>query len=128
MMHKINYLVASGIFGMVVTPDALAQVTLINTFEVPEQRLDETIHAWEVARDFLSTQPGFIETALHRSRDENAKYQIINIAIWNSEADFFTATSKMRSEKVMPLVDGLKFQPALYDVIRHDFAEPERSE
>ena len=39
-------------------------VTLINSFEVPADQAERFIAAWEVSRDFLQSQPGYIETAL----------------------------------------------------------------
>lgn len=42
-------------------------LTLINAFEVPADEADRFIAAWEKARDYLATQPGYIDTALHQA-------------------------------------------------------------
>lgn len=104
------------------TPVARADVTLINVFEVPEGKLDETMKAWEAARDFLSEQPGYVSTALHQSLDERARFQLINVAIWKSAADFRAATTNMRDQGVFPRIEGLGVTPALYEVVEEDKA------
>ena len=99
---------------------ASAEVTLINAFEVPEGQLDETIEAWEAARDFLSAEPGYVSTALHQAMKPDATFQLINVAIWESPEAFMAATARMRELKIMPPIDGLRYHPALYTVIRTD--------
>ena len=120
MTSLIRHTLAAGLFCAATTLSAHADVTLINVFNVPEGQVEETIEAWEVARDYLSQQPGYIETALHRSLHDDERFQLINIASWRSEADFLAATTKMRELKVMPRIDGLEFDAALYSVVRQD--------
>jgi len=97
-----------------------AQVTLINVFEVPEGEIEESIAAWEAARDFLSEQPGYISTALHQSLEADARFQLVNIARWESESAFYEAIELMRSEQVFPQIEGLRTNAALYRVVRRD--------
>lgn len=96
-------------------------IILINPFNVPENKLEESIQFWEKARDFLSTQPGYVSTKLHSSIQENTEYQLINIAEWKTPVEFKAATTKMRAyfkkNKIRPPV-GLKATPALYSIIR----------
>lgn len=40
-------------------------VTLINAFEVSPEDANPFLAAWENVRDYLETQPGYIDTALH---------------------------------------------------------------
>jgi heme oxygenase (mycobilin-producing) len=42
-------------------------LTLINAFEVPSDEADRFIAAWEKTRDYLATQPGYVDTALHQA-------------------------------------------------------------
>ena len=42
-------------------------VVLINSFEVPATDAESFITAWEKVRDYLRTQPGYIDTMLHQS-------------------------------------------------------------
>jgi heme oxygenase (mycobilin-producing) len=41
-------------------------VTLINAFEVPSTQAGRLLAAWKAARDYLETQPGYVDTALTR--------------------------------------------------------------
>jgi len=95
-------------------------VTLINPFIVPEDRLDETLAMWEQARDFLQEQPGYISTALHQSLAPDAKYRLINVAVWQDSTSFMAATKKMQAESNLPRIDGVVPSPALYTVVRTD--------
>jgi len=42
------------------------EVILINAFEVPAEDAEAFIAAWEKTRDYLRTQPGYVDTALHQ--------------------------------------------------------------
>lgn len=100
--------------------DPGTDVTLINVFEVPEGALDEAIAMWTKSRDFLQTQPGYVSTALHQSIAPDAKFALINIAIWESAEAFEAATAAMRANGAAPQIDGLSFTPGLYTVVARD--------
>lgn len=93
-------------------------ILLINPFIVPADKLDETIIMWELARDYLQTQPGYISTALHQSLAPNATYRLINVAEWESADAFKAATAKMNAEADLPKVEGVVAAPDLYSIIR----------
>ena len=93
-------------------------VTLINPFEVPAGKLEESIKYWEICRYFLKEQPGYISTKLHQSLKDDATFQLINIAVWESPEDFMKAVTKMQKEIAVPLIEGLKPHPSLYKVVR----------
>lgn len=95
-------------------------VTLINAFEVPADQVDATVVFWENARDFLKEQPGYISTRLHQALAPDAKFQLINVAIWQSPEAFQAATRKMRESLQMPKERETVFHAALYRVIRTD--------
>ena len=98
----------------------LADVVLINAFEVPQDQRDATVSAWEDARDFLSQQPGYIDTALHAAITPDARFELINIARWESVEAFLDATSAMRASGVFTPPQGTVANPALYTIIRTD--------
>ncbi len=109
------------ILGFALSSTAKAEeITLINPFEVPANKLDETIAFWEKARNFLQTQPGYISTSLHQSIADDARFQLINIAKWQSAEAFVAASRKMQAEAGLPRVEGLIPSPGLYTVIRED--------
>lgn len=95
-------------------------ITLINPFEVPADKLEETIAYWELARDFLQQQPGYISTSLHQSIADDARFRLINLAHWESAEAFMKAAKKMQAEAGLPRIDGLIPNPGLYTVIRED--------
>ncbi|GAB4576573.1 MAG: antibiotic biosynthesis monooxygenase [Roseibium sp.] len=95
-------------------------VTLINVFEVPADRLDETVQFWEKARDFLKTQPGFLSTRLHRSLSPEAKFQLVNVARWQSPEAFQAAIGRMRATGLGTEMRDTVFHAGLYRVIRED--------
>ena len=97
-----------------------AQVTLINVFEVPEGALEETIKMWAKGRDFLQTQPGYVSTALHQALATDARFALINIAIWESAETFKAASAAMHAGGAAPQIEGLAFTPGLYKIIARD--------
>lgn len=93
-------------------------VVLINTFTVPEGKIEESIVFWEKSRDFLKGQPGYVSTKLHKSLKPDATFELINVAVWESAEAFMAASQNMRSELKESPVEGLTGDPALYEVIR----------
>jgi heme-degrading monooxygenase HmoA len=93
-------------------------VVLINSFEVPAADADAFIAAWEKTRDFLQTQPGYIDTSLHRALASDAEFQFVNVARWASGEEF---TAAIRSPGMREASAGLaayRPHPALYRLIR----------
>lgn len=99
-----------------------ADVVLINVFEIPDGKRTESIAAWEAARDFLSAEPGYISTTLHEALEPDARFALINIAVWESTEAFEAATARMRAARAFQPPVGLTATPALYRVIRTDEA------
>jgi heme-degrading monooxygenase HmoA len=90
---------------------------LINAFEVPEGDDEAFLQAWERARAFLSTQPGYLSTSLHRSLSPTADFRFVNIAVWQSPQLFQAATSQpgFRNASV-----PFPFHASLYEIVRQD--------
>jgi heme-degrading monooxygenase HmoA len=95
-------------------------VTLINSFEVDQTQLEATIRFWEQARDFLASQPGYISTNLHQALSPEAKFQLVNVAKWESPQAFQEAITKMRESGLGAGMRNTVFHAALYQVIRTD--------
>lgn len=92
-------------------------IILINPFEVPENKLEESVIYWEACRDYLKKQPGYISTKLHQSIKTGTKFQLINVAEWESAKAFTEASKKMALELGVKPPEGLKANPSLYTVI-----------
>ena len=95
----------------------MANVTLINVFEVPAGRDEEFLQHWETARDFMQRQKGYVATRLHRSLNDSARFRFINVAEWQTAADVQAAFSHpdvAKLRETMPFAHD----PSLYEVIR----------
>jgi heme oxygenase (mycobilin-producing) len=92
-------------------------LVLINAFEVPPGADEEFLHAWQRARDFLRTQPGYVSTALHQSMAPQAEFRFINVGQWASVAEFRAATGQLGSQGVQI---SYRPHPSLYEVVRED--------
>lgn len=93
-------------------------VVLINAFEVPAADAEAFIAGWERVRDYLRTQPGYIDTALHQAIQSAAEFRFVNVAHWQTPEEFAAAT---RSPGFQQLTVGLSGYPAhaeLYRVVR----------
>ena len=92
-------------------------VILINPFELPEGANDEQfLVGWQRAADYLSGQPGFISTRLHRALAPDARFRFINVAEWDSPQAFQAAAA---TDQFREIAKGAgPGSPALYEVVR----------
>ena len=93
---------------------------LINSFEVEDGALEETIVFWEKARDFLKDQPGYISTRLHQSILPDARFQLVNVAQWESPETFKAAIGAMRESNLGGEMKAITSHASLYRPIRTD--------
>ena len=90
---------------------------LINAFEVTEGDDEAFLQAWERTRAFLSTQPGYLSTRLHRSLSPSADFRFVNVALWQSPQAFQAATFQPGfSNAPVPF----PFHASLDEVVRAD--------
>ena len=95
----------------------MPNVVLINAFEVPVGEEEEFLQGWEAARDFMQRQHGYVSTRLHQSLDPTARFRFINVAEWQSPADFQAALNQpefIRMRQAIPFAH----YPSLYQVVR----------
>ena len=92
-------------------------VVLINAFEVPDGQEEEFLAAWERARAFLATQPGYLSTRPHRSLSPAADFRFVNVAVWQSPQAFQAATSQP-GFAAAPV--PFPFHASLYQVVHQD--------
>ena len=95
----------------------MANVVLINAFEVPEGGEEEFLQGWEAARNFMRRQKGYVATRLHRSLDPAARFRFINVAEWATPADFQAALYHPEFVKLREATPFAHY-PSLYEVIR----------
>ena len=120
MMKPVRRLLqALGACALVMSAGAYAQpVKLINVFEVPAGQEQAALQSWERAREFLARQPGYRGTKLHQSLSPQSRFQLINIAEWESVRAFQDAVAAMEAARLAPLPQGVSASPALYRVVR----------
>ena len=93
-------------------------LTLINAFEVPGDEADQFIAAWEKTRDYLSSQPGYVDTALHQAVSPGADFLFVNVGHWRSVEDFMAATQSPGFRELAAGLAGYRPHPGLYRVVR----------
>ncbi|GGF94193.1 MULTISPECIES: antibiotic biosynthesis monooxygenase family protein [Cysteiniphilum] len=95
-------------------------ITLINAFSVPNGKLNECIAFWKKYNDELKKEKGYISTKLHQSIDNNATFQLVNVAQWTNESDYKQAIQKASNTLKGLNVTGLQYIPSLYNVLIED--------
>ncbi|EID52847.1 antibiotic biosynthesis monooxygenase family protein [Saccharomonospora xinjiangensis] len=62
-------------------------VTLIDAWELPEERVGQTIARWRERVALVHTAPGFRDARLHHRMDPQARLGLVNVAHWDSAED-----------------------------------------
>jgi heme oxygenase (mycobilin-producing) len=93
-------------------------LVLINAFEVPADEAGQFIAAWEKTRDYLQSQPGYVDTALHQAVTPDADFQFVNVARWESAESFRAATQRPGFRESAAGLAGYRPHPALYRIVR----------
>jgi Antibiotic biosynthesis monooxygenase len=87
-------------------------VVLINAFEVPPDDGNRFLAAWDKVREYLETQPGYIDTALHQSIIPGADFQFVNVTGCSSSATGRSpATGSARSSTTRRSTPGSAMSP-----------------
>ena len=94
----------------------MANVILINTFEVPPDRGDEFLAGWSKAAEYMRRQNGFAGTRLHRALSPEARFGFVNVAEWESPQQFQAAVTSAEFAEMTR--GGPPGYPSLYEVVR----------
>lgn len=97
---------------------ATGQVTLINSFEVPPGRDAEFRDLWGRTSRYFIARPGFVSLRLHHAVSDDAPYRWVNVAVWETEADFRAAhgTEEFRSLVTAAGWSDFRSLPMLFQV------------
>jgi heme-degrading monooxygenase HmoA len=98
------------------------EVTLINLFEVPADQVDEFIAGWHERAEFMRTQPGFQEYRFYRTLSADSRFQLINIARWDSQQALRAATATPQFQAELQALNNnpdlnVTPHPGLYRVV-----------
>lgn len=69
-------------------------VTLINLFEIRADDVDPFLQNWRARAEFMAKQPGFRSLRLHRALTADTRFQVVNVAEWDSADALQAATSQ----------------------------------
>jgi heme-degrading monooxygenase HmoA len=69
-------------------------ITLINVFEIRHDDVDAFLQEWQERAAFLGRQPGFRSLRLHRALSPESRFQLVNVAEWDSLEALQAATSQ----------------------------------
>lgn len=103
------------------TPSGDGPVTLINVFEVPAEEVDRFIAGWRERARIMSGAPGFRDSRLHRAMSSEARFQLVNVATWDSREAWEAATANPEFQAQLAAVADdtgarVAANPALYQV------------
>ena len=68
-------------------------VTLINVFEVPADEVDAFVEDWKRRADIMAAAPGFGGFRLYRALSKDSRFQLVNVAQWESAEHLAAARS-----------------------------------
>lgn len=94
-------------------------VTLVNSFVVAPDRDDAFLALWTQTSEYFRAQPGFVSLRMHRAVSPEATYRYVNVAVWESVAQFGAAhdTDEFRRLVGQPAYREFPSSPALYEVV-----------
>ena len=102
-----------------------AGVTLINVVEMPSDQIDKFMAGWKQRADIMSALPGFRDYALHRALLPDSRFQLVNVAHWDSREAFEAAMTnpqfrELREAAIGEIDVDVTASPALYRVVASD--------
>jgi heme oxygenase (mycobilin-producing) len=103
-------------------------VTLINVFEVPAEHVDEFVEQWRSRAQLMSEAKGFRDSRLHRAVSSGARFQLVNVAHWDSQPELEAAQGDPRFQASLRALRGegrppFTSSPAVYRVAQ-DYPAP----
>jgi heme-degrading monooxygenase HmoA len=112
-----------------IEPATSGPVTFINVFEVPVEQIETLIAHWRELAKIMSAARGFREARLHRALSSQTRFQIINVANWESPKAWEAAVANPEfQEGLRALAEDTEVQitanPALYEVVV-DYGDPQ---
>jgi heme oxygenase (mycobilin-producing) len=99
-----------------------AGVTMINVIEIPADQIEKFLVDWRTRAHIMSTLPGFRDFHLHQALLPDSRFQLINVAHWDSAEAVEAAMSNptfQANRQAVELRGDLDVKPyaALYEVV-----------
>ncbi|MFQ6393283.1 antibiotic biosynthesis monooxygenase family protein [Nocardia sp. KC 131] len=93
-------------------------VTFINVFEISADQVEEFVDNWHERARIMRAAPGFRDVRLHRALLPDARFQLVNVAHWDSAEACDAAGA---NPAVLPSVAAARkvasANPAVYEVV-----------
>ncbi|MFD0365657.1 antibiotic biosynthesis monooxygenase family protein [Nocardia sp. GCM10030253] len=93
-------------------------ITFINVFEIPADQIEEFVDNWHERARLMRAAPGFRDVRLHRAILPDTRFQLVNVAHWDSAEACEAAGA---NPAVVSSVDAARkvasANPALYEVV-----------
>jgi heme-degrading monooxygenase HmoA len=74
-------------------------ITFINVFEIDPDKVDPFLDEWRARAEFMSKQPGFRSFRLHRALTPDSRFQLINVAEWETVDALRAATGQQHFQE-----------------------------
>lgn len=101
-------------------------ITLINVFEIRRDDIEAFLQEWRQRAEFLGRQPGFRSLRLHRALSPDTRFQLVNVAEWDSAEALQAATAQdtfQQSAQRSVQQFAVAAHPAIYRVVIEATAE-----
>ena len=92
--------------------------TVIVSYKVHAEDVDNFLNAWDRANDHLKKQNGHVSTNLHRAISANPYFRFVNVAKWKTVEDFRKATQSDDYREVSGWLEAYPVYAAAYDTVR----------
>ncbi|GGL92676.1 hypothetical protein GCM10010129_40500 [Streptomyces fumigatiscleroticus] len=117
-VHGGWYQVAAELRAVEDRPGDDPEITLVNAFELPAERIDEFLPYWLSRAEPTSKAPGFRDSRLHRAVDPDTRFQLVDIAHWDGPEAWRTAVGDSRFAQRLSTSPGFAIaHPALFRVV-----------
>ena len=60
----------------------MANVIVINPFEVPKGQESQALAMWDEFAEYFHRQPGYVSAKLHRAINPYARFHLVTVAEW----------------------------------------------
>lgn len=93
-------------------------IVFINMFELAADKVDAFLAGWKKRAEFMAEQPGFLSFRIHRAIVPGTRFQLVNIATWESIEALTTATGNDRFQSMVREA-AAEFDAVAYPAVYH---------
>jgi heme-degrading monooxygenase HmoA len=98
---------------------------------VPTDHVEAFVAQWRERAPLMSTKPGFLDSRLHRALSSQSRFQIVNVAHWESREAWQAATADAEFQERISAITAdsqaqISANPALYQIVV-DYGGPQQA-